>query len=216
MATIAEFTIPSDGFPLGEMLQQLPGATIELERVVPTTKDIFPYFRISGVDVDEIKRLIDDHDIVTSVTLVDRIGDHALLRAAWNEKVDGIVKALAETNVTLLAGIGTAEHWLFEVRAADSAAIGAFQEYCRENEIPLHLRQLRSAEDLHAGDEYQLTPEQHEALVHAFDRGYFEEPRRTTLEELADEFGITRQSVSSRLRRGHRNLIDSTLVHQNR
>lgn len=39
------------------------------------------------------------------------------------------------------------------------------------------------------------------------DRGYFDEPRRATLDDLASELGITRQSLAGRLRRGHRNLL---------
>jgi hypothetical protein len=35
MATEATFTVPSDQFPLGTVFDQLPGVTIELERIIP-------------------------------------------------------------------------------------------------------------------------------------------------------------------------------------
>jgi len=47
--------------------------------------------------------------------------------------------------------------------------------------------------------------------VLAYERGYFDTPRETSLEEIAEELGITQQSLSSRLRRGHRRLIKATL-----
>jgi predicted DNA binding protein len=57
-----------------------------------------------------------------------------------------------------------------------------------------------------------LTDTQREALVLAYERGYFGSPRETSLEEVAAELDITQQSLSSRLRRGHRRLIAATLV----
>jgi predicted DNA binding protein len=45
----------------------------------------------------------------------------------------------------------------------------------------------------------------------AWDFGYFEEPRAATLDEIAAELDITRQSLSQRLRRGHHALIANTI-----
>jgi predicted DNA binding protein len=46
-----------------------------------------------------------------------------------------------------------------------------------------------------------LPNEQHEILALAVERGYFERPRETTLDELADRLGIPRSTASYRLRR---------------
>ncbi|WP_263654245.1 helix-turn-helix domain-containing protein [Halomicrobium urmianum] len=47
----------------------------------------------------------------------------------------------------------------------------------------------------------------------AYHAGYFEVPRATTLADVADDLDISRNAASARLRRGHRNLLASTLVH---
>jgi hypothetical protein len=39
-------------------------------------------------------------------------------------------------------------------------------------------------------------------------------PREVTLTELADRLDISRNALSARLRRGHRNLLANTLVHE--
>lgn len=44
MATIAEYTIPAESFPLGSVFKEFPDVEVELERVVPTNKAIIPYF----------------------------------------------------------------------------------------------------------------------------------------------------------------------------
>ena len=56
------------------------------------------------------------------------------------------------------------------------------------------------------------TPEQREALVAAYEMGYFTEPRETSLEELAAELGISPTAVAGRLKRGMRSLIGTTII----
>ena len=48
MATEATFTIPSDQFPLGSLFEQLPGVTVELERIIPAQDVVIPYFWVRG------------------------------------------------------------------------------------------------------------------------------------------------------------------------
>jgi len=47
--------------------------------------------------------------------------------------------------------------------------------------------------------------------VLAYERGYFESPRKVTLAELGEELGITQQAVGSRLRHGIKYITGSTL-----
>ena len=56
------------------------------------------------------------------------------------------------------------------------------------------------------------TDEQREALLAAYERGYFAEPRETSLEELAEVLGISPTAVGGRLKRGMRSLVGMTLV----
>jgi len=35
MATVMEFLSPADEFPLGTVFENVPGATVELERLIP-------------------------------------------------------------------------------------------------------------------------------------------------------------------------------------
>ncbi|MEZ3118023.1 helix-turn-helix domain-containing protein [Halobaculum sp. MBLA0147] len=46
-----------------------------------------------------------------------------------------------------------------------------------------------------------LPDEQREALELAVERGYFEEPRAVSIEDLATELGVPRSTASYRLRR---------------
>ncbi len=56
-----------------------------------------------------------------------------------------------------------------------------------------------------------LTDTQQEALILAYERGYFESPRKITMAELGEELGISQQAVASRLRRGIKHVLGRTL-----
>jgi predicted DNA binding protein len=215
MATLAEFTVPSESFPLGSIFQNHPGVTVELDRVIPTSRAIIPYFWVRGIsDTEEadIEAAFRDHPDVTNIRLVDEIGGGYLIRVEWRTEYQGILKAIVETDVVLVSGTGTHESWHFEVRADERGAIADFQGYSREHDIPLELLTMHSLSEVATEPEYGLTDTQREALILAYDRGYYQSPREVTLDELAADLGITGQAFGSRLRRGIHHLVGRALV----
>ncbi len=206
-----EFTNPADEFPLGSVFENLPGVTVELERLIPHETLIIPYFWVRGTKSEDIEAAFEPHVGVTNIRLVDNVENEYLMRAEWQPEYFGVLSALAKANVVVLTGIGTKAEWRFEVRGESREAIAEFREYCQENDIPIEITAVHAMLPIQ-GEGYELTDKQREALVLAYKRGYFDTPRKASLEEIADEFDITQQSLSSRLRRGHRRLIGATLT----
>ena len=56
-----------------------------------------------------------------------------------------------------------------------------------------------------------LPRKQAETLRLALETGYFDVPRDVTLQDLADELGVSDQTVSERLRRGIATVVDDAL-----
>ncbi|MFB6296675.1 MAG: helix-turn-helix domain-containing protein, partial [Halobacteriales archaeon] len=56
------------------------------------------------------------------------------------------------------------------------------------------------------------TDEQREALVAAYEQGYFAEPRETSLEALAESLELSPTAVAGRLRRGMKATVEMTLA----
>ena len=81
MATVAEFAVPADTFLLGRLFDDLPEASVELERAVPTERTPFPYFWVHGADAEDALAVLAAADAIASVTLVGDLGDQALFRA---------------------------------------------------------------------------------------------------------------------------------------
>lgn len=58
-----------------------------------------------------------------------------------------------------------------------------------------------------------LSARQRETLFAAYDDGYYEIPRETTTEELADRLGIQRRTAEDHLRRAEKKLLDAMVEH---
>lgn len=211
MATVMSFTSPADEFPLGTVFSNLPDVTVELERIIPDETRIVPYFWVRGADAVDMEAAFDAHEGTVSVTFIDSVEDEFLMRAEWDNEYYGVLSALAEANVTVLSGVGTKEGWRFEVRSESREGISAFRDSCQDHDLPIEITAVHALLPVH-GAGFDLTDPQREALVAAYEGGYFDSPRSASLADIADDLDITQQSLSSRLRRGHGRLVANTLI----
>lgn len=216
MPSIAEFTLPVGEFPLGRLFETHPDATLDLDRVVPSGDTVMPYFWVhdEGADMAAVRRVLDNVPELRTTALMEDLGDNGLFRAEWKPEFMGIMRAIDETGLTVLSASGSADGWIFELRADQAGTFADFRQQCRELELPVTLARLGQVSDVtgEPAPTAVLTPEQREALCLAFEEGYYDRPRRTDLEELAAELDISRQAFSDRLRRGYRNVIAATIA----
>lgn len=102
--------------------------------------------------------------------------------------------------------------WHVRAYFPDQDALRALRAFCVENGISFRLDRLFETTSS-TGTVPGLTPPQAEALRVASRRGYFEVPRRASLEDAAAELGISRQAFSERLRRAESHVIDYFVTH---
>jgi predicted DNA binding protein len=204
--TIADITVPGHVFAIGNVLTEHPNIYIELERLVPLGDRLLPFFWISDGSVEHIEAALASEPVVDSVTHLSEVGDEHLYQVSWTKQQDGLVDVLLETDGAILEGNGISGQWELRVRFPDHESFRAFNERCTESGIEVELRGVYNP---HVPTvEQHLTPTQWRTLAVAYERGYFDVPRRTKLESLADHFGISEQAVSQRLRRGTGALVD--------
>lgn len=122
-----------------------------------------------------------------------------------------MVEGIIESKATLLEVRHHGGVWLFRLRSPDREAVADLQRYCADNDIDLTLNWIRTLTEVEAGKHYGLTDDQRGTIRAAFAAGYFDDPRETTLEELAGEFDVSPRAVSKRMRRGLRNLVAATV-----
>ena len=212
MAIEASITVEHADFPLSAVFEQLTEVTIELDRIVPTGEAVIPYFWISADDTTKLKTDLSADLGIEQVKVIDQLEKQMFVRIDWDLTHESILTAIVNTDITLLSGIGKEKQWTFEVRASEQQDLSDFQTYCQDHGIPIELTELHAISSLRSDREYDLTDGQRDALILAYSNGYFDSPRDATQDDLADELGITRQAVSSRLQRGMRRLVASTLI----
>lgn len=213
MVVLLEFTIDAENFALGDILQQADGIeSVELERVVPLGGQAIPYLWVTGDDFEQFERDVVAHPLVESIHGLERVDGRALYRVEWtDESIHHLLDGLKATEATLLESRGGRE-WFFCVRFPSHRLLGAFYNYCIEHDIAVHVDRVASlSERPDDGSTLDLSSEQQEALLLAIDRGYFDTPRRVTLDELAAEFDISQQAMSDRIRRGVKEVLTDVL-----
>lgn len=206
MATIAIFRFPPGTFLLGRLFDTYPDTTAEIERVVPVGAAVRPYFWVEGVPGSAIQSLLGAEGGIDGIELVDSVDGRTLIRCDCVSDQHAPFDIIARCDVTLLAADGDADGWTLTLRGTESGAITEFDRAIREAGYDPEIC------DLHAGTRVPtghttLTDRQREALELAFRMGYYDDPRGTTLGDVAAELGISRQALADRLRRGYHTLV---------
>lgn len=211
MTIVAEFAIPTEALPGGELLAEMPNTTLELERIVPTEEDALPFFWVWSEDVDAFVGNVRGEDEIGTLEVLDRVDCGALVRATWTPKAE-LVHAIKGLNPTILEAEATSEEWSFRIRTEDRQSVVTFREVFTSHGIPVTLDRVYDLSKLIEGKQYELTPDQRETLIRAYEEGYYEKPRGITQQELGEQFAVTSRAISDRLRRGTANLVERTLL----
>lgn len=212
MSVIATVSIPATEFPLGSLLDSERDATVTVETTVPADEGSIPYLWVPADLADSVVDELADNATVTDATAVDELEDSVLVKIEWDDRVDGVLEAIRGSDAIVTSAAGTASQWTFRLRFPSYEDLSAFYTACVEDDVSIELVQLHEAVGSDHRRRFGLTNAQRELVVAAYEAGYFEVPRKTTLVELGERLGISDSAVSQRLRRGLAELIDATLV----
>jgi len=221
MAIVTEVRFAHDDCALADTLEALS----DLEATVVSETSTDPggtyHFRLEGIEPGDIETALAADHTVREDTRARESSDSRL----WKVRFTSETKLLAP-RVTSESGFvldaqstpagasldrrGWQERWLLP----DREALHAIWQHARQegfefDVLELHQR-VRTDADYPGPD--ALTDQQHEALVAAYEEGYFAEPRETSLAELADELDISASAVRGRVNRGLKSLVGAGLV----
>ena len=213
MSVIVEFTISTDNFLFGSALETDEDLDIELEAIVPTGKRVVPYFWATGGDFPSFEAAVLADPDIAALAQLDRVEDSALYRAEWSTDIDGLLNGLAETEAVVLEATTQAGGWYFRVRFPDHDLLGRFYNFTTEHELAITIGRVYTlAEASRAGRNFDLTPEQRDALILAVKNGYFKVPRGTDLSAISEELDISQQAASKLVRRGAQKVLAAALL----
>lgn len=211
MPTIVSGTVPASEFALDHSLEALPDLMFEVERIVSTGDEVvMPLLWIRGASREAVEETLEADPTVDNVTLVGDFDDEWLFQMEWVGHVDLIVQMLTNSEATILDAVGREDRWKLRVLYPRRSLFSMTHDFCDEHGLNFEVASIRDLDSEPAG-RYGLTTQQYEVLATAASHGYFEVPRAVTLEELAEEFDVSHQAVSERLRRAVNALVEDTL-----
>lgn len=212
MSVIVELSLPAGEFQLGRILSAEGDTRVTLETMVPLGDRPVPFFRVDGSARDEFKSEVRDDSTVTDVHAVETPGTETLYALDWRVADDSFLAGVLALDGHVLEATGGAETWVFQLRFPSHAALSEFQTHCEETGVSVDVRRIYNPTNPDAGPWYGLTREQRETLVYAVENGYYSLPRRVSTQDVADEFDISDQAVTERLRRAIDTLVTNTLL----
>ncbi|MBV0902840.1 helix-turn-helix domain-containing protein [Haloarcula salina] len=220
MGLVAEFDIDCEALPLVTVASAAPEASLTFEFQYNHGRRPLFLVTTSGGSKHAIESGFTDAYDVAEWTLVGRAGDTrryqlrpALsMTAQLGDHLDDLtgLKALATADAIIERIEVRRNGWTQTGWFADRDAFEQFSSFwLRNGGFRVH-RLTHDGEPEPPGD--GLTDRQQEALRTAYELGYFEIPRRASLEDVAAELDISASSVSERLRRAQTQLISETMA----
>ncbi|MFB6102228.1 MAG: helix-turn-helix domain-containing protein [Haloplanus sp.] len=152
-----------------------------------------------------------DHTVAESM-LVAEAPATRIYRLGHTSGTKLISPTTTEMGGLMLEAESTDTGWSVRMQLPDRETLGTLWEYCDREDIEFHIDHIYSLDEFSIDDGVGLTDAQRDALVTAYEAGYFEEPRGTSLQELAAELDISPTAVGGRIRRGTSRLIERTLI----
>lgn len=212
MVVIADISVSSDGFVLGETMRAVPAARVEVEQLVPSSGLALPYFWIEATDADAAGAALSEEPAVKTVTQIDALDDRVLFRIEWTEDVDSFLANLVEYEAAVLEAVGTDDEWQFQLRFPEYESLSAFYHAGIEDGVEMELDRVHNPIEAASQSQFGLTTDQTQTLTMAYEAGYFSIPRGTTIQKLGDMLDVSDSAISQRLRRGESALIAATLL----
>jgi predicted DNA binding protein len=215
MTLIAIVRIEHPDLALTHTIKRTSGVSIQVvpdSGTDPDTGKFFFHVETVGGDFGTFERALAADGTVAEYDLVAEADETRIYRIRHTESTKLLTPKTTEVGGLMREADSASGGWEVRIQLPDREALATLWEFCEDEGISFEIVQLYEQNGIDADGGGRLTDAQREALVTAYEWGYFEEPRGTTHEELAGELGISATAVGGRIRRGMARLIEATMV----
>ena len=185
-------------------LGNAPDATLELEYAA----DGWTFVSVATDDPERFERALRADSTVEDVELVSAAEDRRVYRV--RDDLSPPIETDLDAGTFVETCVLDCDGWHLRIRLAERDALAGFVGDCRDAGFTPEVRRLAEVSG-GAVPGTGMSGPQATLLKEAYDRGYFDVPRRTSQAELADGMDISSSGVSKRLRRATETLVASTV-----
>lgn len=211
MAIVAELSLPTEAFALAETLPRFPDVAVEVDRIAAHSPGTtMPGVWATGSVTSEFSDAVADDPTVEEIRSTADFDDERLYHIQWIDQIDQLVESMVDHQGVILEASGRRDRWRLRIRFMTRDQLEAFQAYFSKQGPSFRLERLFTPKHPRhtRGD---VTPQQYKALTIAVEAGYFKVPREASIQDVADDLGVSDQAVSELLRRGTENLVRDML-----
>lgn len=173
--------------------------------------DVYSFW-VAAEDFDAVEAAFDEDHTVTDYTFVSETSERRTYRLAYSDRAILVSRPIVEMDGLMLDTRSHRGGWLLTLQLPDNSTLDTLRERASEEGIKFDVIEIRQTVPEQGESDLPLTEAQVEALVSAYEHGYYDEPRETSLEELGSIIGISRTAVSGRLKRASSRLIEDRLA----
>ena len=176
----------------------------------PTSGKFF--YHIESSDFSQFEAgLRTDHTIGEFERVIETRDTEAIYSFEYTDEAKILSPVISTANGVIREMENEGGAWKLTIWMPERANLIELWDYAQQNDIEIELLRVNEYDSLGSTDA-GLTDSQREALLVAFETGYFEEPRNATLSEVAEDLDISQPAASGLLRRGIKRLIVSSLM----
>ncbi|ELZ82142.1 DNA binding domain-containing protein [Haloferax larsenii JCM 13917] len=197
-------------------LRELPEAEIRIQYQGSSEK---AGLVVRECDFDEFESKVETDPSIGSYEHVADFSDVRVYNITAGDVPTLVSEHLASKNIQVLEATSPSgdSNWQLRVRSPSRKNLADVLSECRRGGNSIQLNTLYS--ETNPPDEAnfgcpsmdRLTDDQYDALVAAYESGYFEIPKGTSLAQLSQQFDIGSQAMSERLRRAMNTMLESHL-----
>ena len=213
MTFTAEVWIDHPDLPLTRTLEAVPDVRAEWEYQTAVDDQQYAFASVHGPSFEAFEQRLSSDPTIEQSMVVAAFDDRRLYRLTLSETAIVLDPTLASIGIAVIEATGADGRWRYVLQVPDRDSLASFNDYCERRDVHLQVERLaRSTDGAATPANPPLTDAQREALTTAHRNGYFDEPRRTSLEELATKLDVSSTAVGGRIRRGTAKLIDAVLL----
>jgi len=170
------------------------------------------FFRVRDGDFAAFESALETDPTVEESSLVIESETDRVYRLRHTAETELLSPTVARVGGLMLEARSRDGGWVVRLQLPDREALADLWAYCEDQGMAFELERLYRQGAWESEGATGLTEAQREALLTAFEEGYFEEPRETSQQEVADLLGISSTAAGGRIRRGMSKLIETTLA----
>lgn len=208
MSLTAEFQLQSPRLPLIDVAGAVPDLTFRLQSTEqPQSGPQVFFVRVTGSSFDGVDAALEESSSVSEYFRISEVGSirmyQLVLTSARPAFLDDRMfhKTFPES-VTI-----TPNGWRIKQQFANRDELTTYQEFWRTKDFSFHLDRLY---DSHTTDTELIgvSDKQREALLTAYEEGYFAVPQQSSMDDVAAALDISRSALAERLQRAEAHLIE--------